>query len=98
MEEIEFSVFDHGAEAIAILRSLLAEFEAKQHIRVRLTVLSFVDAWAAIVKMALYEHGPDLSAVGTTWVGDFIRMNALRSYPDGEVRALGNAASFLPAS
>src|SRR5512143_2262328 len=98
MEEIDFSVFDHGAEPIALLRSLLAEFEAKQRIHVRLTVLPFTDAWATVVKMALYEDGPDVSAIGSSWVGDFVRMNALRPYPDGEVRTLGNAESFLAAS
>ena len=98
MEEIEFSVFDHGAEPIALLRSLLAEFEAKQRIHVRLSVLPFEGAWPAMVRMALYEDGADVSAVGTSWVGDFVRMNALRPYSDAEVRALGNAASFLKAS
>lgn len=98
MEELEFSVFDHGAEPIAILRSLLAEFEAKQHLRVRLTVLPFADAWATLVKMALYEDGPDVSAIGSSWVGDFVRMNALRAYSESEVRTLGHAESFLAAS
>lgn len=98
MEEIEFSVFDHGAEPIALLRSLLAEFEAKQRIHVRLTVLPFTDAWTTMVKMALYEDGPDVSAIGSSWVGDFVRMNALRPYPESEVHALGNAESFLAAS
>ena len=98
MEEIEFSVFDHGAEPIALLRSLLTEFERKQRIRVRLTVLPFEGAWPAMVRMALYEDGPDVSAVGTSWVGDFVRMNALRPYSEAEVRLLGNAESFLKAS
>jgi multiple sugar transport system substrate-binding protein len=98
VEELEFSVFDHGAEPIAILRSLLAELEAKQHLRVRLTVLPFADAWATMVKMALYEDGPDVSAIGSSWVGDFVRMNALGPYPESEVRALGHAESFLAAS
>ncbi|CAG0937103.1 Diacetylchitobiose binding protein DasA [Thermoflexales bacterium] len=98
MEELEFSVFDHGAEPIAILRSLLADFEAKQRVRVRLTVLPFAGAWATTVRMALYEDGPDVSAIGSSWVGDFVRMNALRPYRENEVRALGNAESFLAAS
>jgi ABC-type glycerol-3-phosphate transport system substrate-binding protein len=98
LEDIEFSVFDHGAEPIALLRTLLAEFERKQHIRVHLTVLPFEGAWNAMVRMALYEDGPDVSAVGTSWVGDFVRMNALRPYAEAEVRLLGNAESFLKAS
>jgi multiple sugar transport system substrate-binding protein len=98
MEEIDFSVFDHGAEPIALLRSLLAEFERKHRVRVRLTVLPFEGAWPAMVRMALYEDGADVSAVGTSWVGDFVRMNALRPFMEAEVRALGNAESFLQAS
>src|SRR5512136_2051457 len=98
MEEVSFSVFDHGADAIAHLRSLLAEFERRQHVRVHLTVLPFEGAWNAMVRMALYMDGPDVSAVGTSWVGDFVRMDALRPYSGAEVRALGDAESFLKAS
>jgi multiple sugar transport system substrate-binding protein len=98
MEEISFSVFDHGADAIAHLRSLLADFEQKQHIRVKLTVLPFEGAWNAMVRMALYQDAPDVSAVGTSWVGDFVRMDALHPFTEAEIRLLGGADSFLPAS
>jgi multiple sugar transport system substrate-binding protein len=98
MEEISFSVFNHGADAITLLRSLLAEFEQKQHVRVRLTVLPFEGAWNAMVRMALYMDGPDVSAVGTSWVGDFVRMNALRPFTAAEIHTLGQAESYLPAS
>ena len=98
MEEVSFSVFDHGADAIAHLRTLLADFEQKQRVHVRLTVLPFEGAWSTMVRMALYMDGPDISAVGTSWVGDFVRMDALHSFTETEVRLLGNAESFLPAS
>lgn len=98
MEEIEFSIFDHGADAIAKLRSALADFEARQRIRVRLTVLPFAGAWAKVVQMALYGDGPDVSAIGTSWVGDFVRMAALRPYSAREIRALGVADDFFAAS
>ena len=98
MEEISLSVFDHGADAIALLRSLLAEFEQNQRVRVNLTVLPFEGAWNAMVRMALYQDGPDVSAVGTSWVGDFVRMDALHPFTDAEINRLGSADSFLPAS
>ena len=98
MDDISLSVFDHGADAIALLRSLLAEFERKYHARVHLTLLPFEGAWNAMVRMALYQDGPDVSAVGTSWVGDFVRMDALHPFTDTEVRTLGGAESFLPAS
>ena len=98
MEEIEFSVFDHGADAIARLRSVLAEFEARQRIHVRLSVLPFAGAWAKIVQMALYGDGPDVSAIGTSWVGDFVRMAALRPFNPQEIRTLGGAKDFFAAN
>jgi multiple sugar transport system substrate-binding protein len=98
MEEIEFSVFDHGADAIAKLRSALADFEARQRIRVRLTVLPFAGAWAKIVQMALYGDGPDVSAIGTSWLGDFVRMAALRPFSPPEVHMLGDATDFFTAN
>ncbi len=98
MEEIEFSVFDHGADAIAKLRSALADFEARQRIRVRLTVLPFAGAWAKIVQMALYGDGPDVSAIGTSWLGDFVRMAALRPFSPAEVHLLGDATDFFTAN
>jgi multiple sugar transport system substrate-binding protein len=98
MEDITLSVFDHGAEPIALLRSLLAEFERKHHTRVHLTVLPFEGAWNAMVRMALYQDGPDVSAVGTSWVSDFVRMDALHPFTEAEIRTLGGADSFLPAS
>ena len=98
MEEIEFSVFEHGADAIAKLRSALADFEARQRIRVRLTVLPFAGAWAKVVQMALYGDGPDVSAIGTSWLGDFVRMTALRPFSPSEIRSLGEADDFFAAN
>lgn len=98
MEEIEFSVFEHGAEAIARLRAALADFETRQRIHVRLTVLPFAGAWAKVVQMALYGDGPDVSAIGTSWLGDFVRMTALRPFSPSEIRALGDATDFFSAN
>ncbi len=98
MEEIEFSVFEHGAEVIENLQELLAAFEKQERIRVRLNVMPFSGAWARLVEIALYHHGPDVSNVGNTWVGDFQRMNALRLYSPAEIQRLGGAEAFLPAA
>lgn len=80
------------------IRPLLDEFEAESGIRVRLRLLKWDSAWAELVRAALYNDGPDVSEVGTTWIGDLVGMNALRPFNAAEMAALGKAASFSPAS
>ncbi|MBN2146317.1 MAG: extracellular solute-binding protein [Anaerolineales bacterium] len=98
MEEIEFSIFQHGPGALENLHALMEQFEQKHGIHVRLNILPFSGAWARMMEMALYQHGPDISEVGSTWLGDFERMNALRPFTPAEVRSLGGSDAFLPAS
>ena len=98
MEEIELSIFQHGENVVAQLQALLAQFEKQERIHVNLSVIPFAGAWSHMVEIALYQHGPDVSEVGSTWLGDFHRMNALRPYEAAEIRSLGGAEVFLPAA
>jgi multiple sugar transport system substrate-binding protein len=98
METLEFAVFDHGAEQITNLRARLDQFEVKNHIKVQLDVLPWEGAWTHMVQIALYKDGPDLSEMGSTWIGDFVHMNALRPYNPNEVAALGGEEAFLKPS
>ncbi|MEZ0396289.1 MAG: extracellular solute-binding protein [Anaerolineales bacterium] len=88
MEEITLSVFNHGPAATENMRGLLKEFEQKEGIHVRLEMIPWGTAWARLVEIALYHTGPDVSQVGSTWVGDLVRMGALRPFGEGEVRRL----------
>lgn len=99
MEDIELSVMSHEEDpATPVLRSALQAFEAKHNIHVRITVLPLADQWSRIVQMALYKEGPDVSSVGSTWISDLVRMNAIRPFQAEEVSVLGGEESFLPAS
>lgn len=93
--ELEFSIMAPGGESI---RPLLERFEAESGVRVRVRQLAWDTAWGAFVRAALYNDGPDVSELGTTWVNDLIGMNALRSFDAAEVAALGRALAFLPAA
>jgi len=46
----------------------------------------------------LYGHGPDVSEIGTTWIGNLIAMNALRPFDLAELYHLGGEKAFLQAS
>ena len=98
MVELELSMMQHGDDPIRGIRLLLDQFEAEQHIHVRLTLLPWDIAWVELVKVALYGHGPDVSEIGTTWIGNLIAMNTLRPFASMELAMLGGAAAFLPSS
>jgi len=96
--EIELSTMLEGEpKASSSLHSLLDEFEARHNIHVRLIPLSYDNAWSEVVKFALYSHGPDVSAVGSTWINNLISMNALRPFTEPELDRLGGPAVFVPA-
>ena len=93
--DLEFSIQAHSGE---LLEPLLSEFEAQQHIRVKLRVLSWDTAWSDLVKVALYSDGPDVSEIGSTWLGDLVAMNAVHAFTPAEIALLGQASHFLPAA
>lgn len=80
------------------IRALLDEFEAQHHIHVRLRLLSWDSAWSALIKVALYNDGPDISEIGSTWLGDLVTMNSLDAIGERELEALGRASAFLPSA
>src|SRR5512136_2284060 len=90
--EIEFSVQAPHAD---IIRPLLNEFEAKYHIPVKVRLLTWDAAWSELVKVALYNDGPDISEVGSTWLGDLMSMSALHAFTSEELAQLGKASRFL---
>jgi len=97
MKEIELSVMYHNDQTIATLQELLHDFESISRIHVRLRILNWSDAWTELVKVALYKQGPDVSEIGSTWLGDFARMLALHNFTNADIRSLGGSDSFLPA-
>ncbi len=93
--EIEFSLMRSSAIGI---QALLDQFEAEQHIHVRLRLLDWDSAWSDLIKMALYSDGPDISEIGTTWLGDLVAMNALYGFSEHDLEMLGRSAAFLPSA
>src|SRR3974377_2263920 len=95
MTEIEFSIQAPDAD---LIQPLLAEFEAKYHIQVKLRLLTWDAAWGELVKVALYNDGPDISEVGSTWLGDLVAITALHAFESDEIAPLGGASRFFPAA
>ncbi len=95
---LELSIMNHGLRFIEEVRTMLAQFEQEARTEVQLRVLEWRDAWAELVKVALYNDGPHVSEIGNTWLSEFVSMNALRPFVGGEVTRLGGAQQFLPSA
>jgi multiple sugar transport system substrate-binding protein len=93
--DLEFSIQAPNAAGI---QPLMDEFRAETGIRVRLRLLSWDTAWSDLIKVALYGDGPDVSEIGSTWIGDLVAMTALRAFDAQNISALGGASYFLPTS
>lgn len=93
--EIELSIMAPGAP---LMQWLLEEFQHQTGIRVRLRVLSWDSAWSDIVKVALYGDGPDVSEIGSTWLGDLVSMKALRAFEESDLDQPGRPSAFLLAA
>jgi len=90
--EIEFTVQGQNAKRI---RPLLDEFEAQSGIHVNVREMLWDQSWGELIRMALYGDGPDVSEIGSTWLGDIAAMNALHAFSADEIAFLGHPHRFL---
>ena len=88
----------HSHDSGIDLKSILAPFEAEHRVTVNVSVLSWETGWTELVKYALYSHGPDVSEIGSTWVGNLAATNALRPFSARETAAVGGQYAFLRPS
>ena len=95
MIEIEFSVMENNPDTAVNLLPLLQAFEAQYHIHVNLVVIPWSKGWTEISKFGIFGHGPDVSEIGTTWIGSMAAMQALRPFNSLEVRGLGGEDAFF---
>ena len=99
MHPIEFALPSHDEDALAILRQAVDDFQkSHRNIQINLTELSWTTAWSDLVRVGLYKDGAEISEVGSTWLGSFVGMDALRPYTLPEVAKVGGAAAFLSSA
>lgn len=95
---LELTIFDHGEATTTAVRTMLAQLEKDERLKVKLNVLPWQGGWARMVNTALYGEGSDISEIGSTWVGDFVKMEALNPFSNADLRLFGTDKVFLPAS
>ncbi len=95
MAEIEFSVMVGSPGGASHLLPLLDAFKKEHGIKVNLNEVTWSAGWPEIVKFGIYGHGPDVSSIGTTWIGSLAAMQALRPFSQQEISALGGGEAFF---
>ncbi len=92
MKTIEFSSMMPG-NALA-----LDKFSQQSSIQVKHQQFSWESGWKNILQVALYQKGPDVSEVGSTWLDNLSDMDALRPFSPSELRLLGDETAFFPGA
>src|SRR5919106_2890611 len=96
---IDFWYMPNGPSPDTVIRREIDRFHALHpNITVRATKLEWPDALTRLTTAAASGSGPDVSQLGTTWVGSISSLGGLRPFTDDELAWLGGREAYLPAS
>ncbi len=76
----------------------LDKFASSTFINVRHQQYTWEEGWNRIMQVGIYQKGPDVSQVGSTWLENMVDMHALRPFSVQEVAQFGGKEAFLPAA
>lgn len=97
MKEVSLSLMFHNEQSMAAIQSVLDAFERQYYIRVNLSILSWKTGHIELTNGAIYQRGPDVSEIGSTWASGLITMNALRPFSPQDLAQIGKPEEFIPA-
>lgn len=89
MREIELSTM------VPVSTLGLDAYEKETFIHVRHLPFSWTTGWNNVLQIGLYQKGPDLSEIGSTWIENLVGMSALRAFGAADLYALGGENAFL---
>ncbi|MGB8214023.1 MAG: extracellular solute-binding protein [Anaerolineales bacterium] len=93
---MQFEISINFIEDPGKMVAFLSAFEHQHAVKIDLQVFDWPSAWAELMKISLYGHGPILSETGSTWMSSLAGQNCLRPFKSNEVSATGGANNFLP--
>ena len=95
MTAIEFTAIPDTDEDYNLQLELLAEFRKQTGVEVKLTRMTWRDAWQQLITISTHGQGADISHVGSSWVSSLVSMNALRTIPSHVITRIGTEDSFI---
>lgn len=85
---LEVWIMPNSGQPAEDFKALVAPFERANNVEVKVTVLDWGVAWTRITAAATSGVGPDITQLGTTWVGAISAMGVLEPLDD-VLQALG---------
>jgi multiple sugar transport system substrate-binding protein len=82
----------------AVIKETEAFHTAHPNITVNPVRVPWSDALTRLSTASTSSDGPDVTQLGTTWVGGFSALGDLRPYTDAEIAAVGGKDAFAAAS
>lgn len=97
-EELKFLAWCRTHENEIQLMQSLAEFDIMHPgIKTSASIPIPLQMWPEIVRTALYGFDTDIGEVGSTYIESLKGMNALRSFTEAEVSAMGGESAYVKA-
>ena len=96
--ELNFLNIADASEDLQPLRELLAPFEREAQVQLAFRRVGWDRAWQALLLDALEGKGPHVSQIGSTWGATMAMMDALRTFSEDEVTAMGGEHGFIPSA
>jgi multiple sugar transport system substrate-binding protein len=97
--KITFWYMPNGSAPNDYFKAEAAAFNAAHpNIQVEGTLVDWSDAFSKITASLTSGVGPDVSQLGTTWVGAFSKTTGLHQFSQEEIDGLGGKSAFVPAS
>ncbi len=98
MSNLEFSIIARLPGEMAHVRALVEQFTEEKRIQVNIQGLTWDVVRQKLNQVATYNQGLDVSQIGSTWLRDFVDMNAVRPFSASELRKIGDPSEFVPAA
>lgn len=98
MREVQFSTMIDLSPASGLLEGFFDPFTLQRQLKAKSLYMHWFDSWNQLVQFGLSSHGPDVSEVGSTWLGSFDTMESLRPFSAGETALFGTAQNYPTAS
>ncbi len=96
MSTINLSFASHWiSEQQEIFAQTLDQLESSSNMLLDIEFIDWRDMWTRLSAIADTHRGPMMSEVGSTWVGSFDGKDALYTFSDADIDAIGGRDTFL---
>ncbi len=94
--DLALTVMRHNEGWVNSLNDLFKGSDLGETVNIDCQEIDYDTGWTEFMRTAIHGGNLDLSEMGTSWINDFIAMNALRPFSPADIRELGGEGSFPP--